>query len=108
FALVGLLILLLPALVRAEDDAKGAQQALADFAKAAMDGDAAKLKQLVYTHSENEKKLLDAAIDYTSASKKLKEAVNEKLGADAAKELAQAMQLTPVDEFLQQADMILK
>src|SRR5262249_3159416 len=58
--------------------------------------------------TENEKKLLGAAIEYSVASKQLKDAIKSKLGEGAAGALSQELCLTPVDTFLQAADQILK
>src|SRR5947208_7024272 len=84
-ALLGLVIANRQA--RADDAPAAPQQALTDFSKAVADGDGEKLKKLVYTHSDNEKKLLETAVDYVAATKKLRDAVSAKFGADAAKEL---------------------
>jgi hypothetical protein len=92
---------------RADDAASAPQQTLSDFTKAVADGDGGMLKKLVYAHSENEQKLLQAAIDYVAASKQLKEAVSTKFGAEASKELS-ALSLTPLDEFVKIVDAILK
>src|SRR5438128_2022003 len=93
-ALLGLIIAARAA--RADDAPAASQQALTDFSKAIADGDGEKLKKLVYTHSDNEKTLLDAAVDYVSATKKLRDAVSAKFGIDASKELSKGLQLTPL------------
>ena len=75
------------------------KQAMKDFAAAVRKGDASQLAAMSVAETDDEKDLVRAATAYVEATGAFSNAVADKFGADAKKELNTLFELTPVGRF---------
>jgi hypothetical protein len=78
---------------------------LKDFAAAVRSGDASKIGAMCYTETDDETELMREACAYVDASGAFSNAVADKFGADARKELSTLFELTPVGRFAMLVEM---
>jgi RNA polymerase sigma factor (sigma-70 family) len=79
-------------------DNRSPREVLQAFAKASRTGDVESMASLVHAEADAEKRLLDAACSYASASRRLRSEVGAKFGEPVAQKLAQE-QVTPLERF---------